>query len=387
MGLGAALLPSGLVSCSTDDGSSDLPSTFDGEVLIIGAGAAGLMAAYHLRRRNISFQILEASSVFGGRVKKVDNFADFPIDLGAEWVHDNPDIFSKLIDNEEAEGSIELIPYNPETMYYWLGGRLVKRNWQNPFYGEHKFTKSTWYDFFDQYIVPDFSDKIVYNSPVTEIDYSADRIKVRNASNEVYEADRVIVTVPTTILKSGSISFIPELPQEKVSALDEMYVPEGIKVFLEFSERFYPDILLVSDDAKHFSDQKIFYNAAFKKESSKNILGLFNVGPSASRYTNLLGGLDIVATILEELDTMFDGKASKYYLNHEVQNWTAEPYIRGSYTHFNGAEEEVMNAVRSPLENKVFFAGEALSTYSSATVHGAGLSGKTAVDSVLNSGG
>ena len=53
----------------------------------MGAGAAGITAGHALSEKGIDFEILEASSVHGGRVKKTAGFADFPIDLGAEWVH------------------------------------------------------------------------------------------------------------------------------------------------------------------------------------------------------------------------------------------------------------------------------------------------------------
>lgn len=52
-------------------------------VLIIGAGAAGLFAGKVLADRGIDFRILEASDRYGGRVGKLEGFADYPLDLGA----------------------------------------------------------------------------------------------------------------------------------------------------------------------------------------------------------------------------------------------------------------------------------------------------------------
>ena len=57
------------------------------QVLIIGAGAAGLTAGYILHNKGVSFEILEAADTYGGRLKKTEALADFPIDLGAEWLH------------------------------------------------------------------------------------------------------------------------------------------------------------------------------------------------------------------------------------------------------------------------------------------------------------
>ena len=57
------------------------------DVIVIGAGAAGLSAAHDLINDGWNVEVLEASSKIGGRLKKDNNLADFPIDLGGEWIH------------------------------------------------------------------------------------------------------------------------------------------------------------------------------------------------------------------------------------------------------------------------------------------------------------
>ena len=380
MGIGTLLAPTLLTSCKKED--DPLQVNFTGKVLVIGAGSAGLMAGYLLKRHNIDFQILEASSVYGGRVKKTTTFADFPIDIGAEWVHDSPSVFATLIDDDSVNGSIDLIPYNPDTVYTWNGSSLTRLNLGTAFYGELKFKHSTWYDFFEQYIVPGIADKILYNSPVTAIDYTSDKILVTTSSGTL-EADKVLVTVPTTILQSNAITFTPALPQSKANALDSMSMPDGIKVFMEFSEKFYPDVLTFNAGTGGSSDEKIFYDAAFKKNTSRNVLGLFTIGTPASAYTNLSTEAEIIEKVLGELDTIFDGKATQTYQKHIIQNWSAEPYIQGSYTFFEGSESSLQDTIREPLDSKVYFAGESLHANASATVHGAGQSGMEVTRTIL----
>ena len=57
------------------------------KVLVIGAGIAGLSAAYHLKRAGIEATVLEARDRIGGRVWTDRDFADIPIEFGAELIH------------------------------------------------------------------------------------------------------------------------------------------------------------------------------------------------------------------------------------------------------------------------------------------------------------
>lgn len=56
-------------------------------VLVIGAGIAGLSAAYHLTQAGIDAIVLEARDRIGGRVWTDRDFADIPVEFGAELIH------------------------------------------------------------------------------------------------------------------------------------------------------------------------------------------------------------------------------------------------------------------------------------------------------------
>ncbi|HUR12455.1 MAG TPA: FAD-dependent oxidoreductase, partial [Flavitalea sp.] len=58
------------------------------KVIIIGAGAAGLIAARDLSAKGVSVQVLEARDRIGGRVHTyTDQRFSFPVEAGAEFVH------------------------------------------------------------------------------------------------------------------------------------------------------------------------------------------------------------------------------------------------------------------------------------------------------------
>jgi len=58
------------------------------DVIVIGAGMAGLAAAHELTRAGLQVAILEARDRIGGRVHTVrDPSLNYPVELGAEFVH------------------------------------------------------------------------------------------------------------------------------------------------------------------------------------------------------------------------------------------------------------------------------------------------------------
>lgn len=372
-------------ACAADDVFiAPFDVNFDGRVLVIGAGAAGLTAGHALKQHNIDFTILEASGRYGGRVKEITDFADVPIDLGAEWIHTDPSILATLLNDRSVNAEIDIITYRPEKISIWTNGKLRRRNFFSNFYSEYKFKNTTWFSFFDRYIVPGIRDRLVLNSPVQEIDYTSSTVRVTTSGGEVYEADKVIVTVPLTMLQNDSITFRPAFPTEKRQALDEVPMPDGIKVFMEFSERFYPDMLMfegVLEALDSASGERVYYDAAFRKESQANLLGLFAVGEPATVYATMETEEELMEYILNELDEIFDGKASRYYRKHVTQNWSKEPYIQGSYSHYPNYDSH--DVIQAPLDNKVFFAGEAYAE-SDATVHGAGESAYVAVEAIVS---
>jgi monoamine oxidase len=61
-------------------------STTQAPVLIIGAGPAGITAAYYLKQANIDSIVLEGNNRVGGRILTSNAWHDTPVDLGASWL-------------------------------------------------------------------------------------------------------------------------------------------------------------------------------------------------------------------------------------------------------------------------------------------------------------
>ncbi|MGB1248499.1 MAG: flavin monoamine oxidase family protein [Chitinophagales bacterium] len=370
LGVSIPLLP----YCKTIE---DNTPNFSGKVIIIGAGAAGMTAGHLLAQQNIEFEILEAKSTYGGRMKINNDFTDFPIPLGAEWLHTKFDVLKEITNNTDIE--LEMKEYNPNDSYgTWQNGVLSMDNLGES--EDKKFINSSWLDFYEEYVLPMIEQKITYNTPVTSIDYTEDKIIV-NTPNKQYTADKVILTAPLKMLQTGIIDFNPVFSNEKIDAINTAKVWEGIKVFIEFSDNFYPTFteFTISPES---DGQVAYYDAAYGQNTNKNILGLFAVGIPAQNYISLSDS-DRIAYILNELDTMFSNQASTAYIKHTTQNWVDEPYIEGAYLTDHEDWKKVKKLGKS-VADKIYFAGEAYTDGEDwGSVHTAALAAKRAVNEII----
>lgn len=372
LGLTSPFMGTLLSSCSDPKTfNENLPADFKDKVLIIGAGAAGITAGHILTQKQIDFEILEAAALHGGRVKKLEGFADFPIDIGGEWIHKwinaRPPVLDHLMENKELD--FPTFKDSPKTISNWKDGKLKSRNiMRHLIPDDHKFSNSTWFDFIDHLVTPDMEQKIRYNNPVTKIDYSQHKVVVQTKHGDEYIADKVLITTPIKMLQNGFIEFVPSLPAAQMTAIKKEQMPGGLKVFIAFSERFYPDMLLFGSLSEIAKANHTYYNAANGKTTQQNILGLFAVDGPSKRYTSHKSEADIIEYILKELDEIFDGQASKHYLKHHIQNWTDEPFIQGSYSKQKGDPKKMA----APVAGKIYFAGEAMNIKGhTIAVHGA----------------
>ncbi|MBC6993668.1 FAD-dependent oxidoreductase [Neolewinella lacunae] len=354
--LGVSLpLEAALAACGKADARQP---NFSGKVIVIGAGAGGLSAAYLLQQQGIDVEILEASPVFGGRMKINRDFADFPIPLGAEWLETNASVFQEIVNDPTVQVNIQTIPDAPD----------------------RKFVNYSWFQFFEDYIVPPLSARIRYSTVVQSIDYAAERTVITTAGG-VYVADKVVLAVPLKILQEGDILFTPALPASKRETVAEMTVWDGFKAFFEFSEKFY-DAEWAFTITPESAGQKIFYDAAFGQNTDRNILGLFAVGTPARDYLSL-SDAQFKATILGELDARYANRATPNYVKHIAQNWNNEPFIRGGYLS-DYADWRKVRELGQPVAEKIYFAGGAFTDGEDwVSVHTAAQSAKSAVEQLL----
>ena len=218
--LGAAGLAAFLAGCGDSGGEDSDGASLTGErVVVVGAGPAGMTAAHLLRQRGVDVEILEAAATHGGRIKHNLEFTDFPISLGAEWVHVEAEILEEIVNDPSVEVTTQLVAYDPADIAGYYDGTLTLGPAGEV--TDLKFVDSSWLDFFNEHIVPGIEDTMTFDTQITAIDYTGDRIRLSDANDAVHEADRVIFTAPLKVLQRGDVTFVPELPDERVEAIDD----------------------------------------------------------------------------------------------------------------------------------------------------------------------
>lgn len=345
---------SALSSCSSSS-ETTVSGSFNGKVLIIGAGAAGLSAGYLLKQNNVDFQILEARSTHGGRTRRNTSFVDFPIPLGAEWLHSSQVQLNNIVNDSSANISTQTVGYNSQDIVGYYDGSYSTEPHGDPGV-DRKFINSSWSQFFDTYIVPSIQSQIRFNTIVSSIDYSGSQVVVTDSNGNTYQADKIIFTVPLKILQEGSINWNPSLPNYKQNAINNATVWGGFKAFFEFSTKFWP-VYLAFPDSETSAGQRLYYDASYGQNSNRHVLGLFSVGQQAEQYQNLDSGDELKNYVLNELDPIFNGAASANYLQHISQNWNEEPFAQGAYLNDQASSSISSNLFR-PMDNKVYFAGD-----------------------------
>ena len=308
--------------------SSDFMQPSSGEtVLVVGAGAAGLTASYDLMRNGHNVTILEVNSFLGGRLRKLQGFADFPIDIGGEWMHDvmGPSILEEIVNDDSVKINVETTLYNPNPIQVWDGTEFYAETFE---WKDYKFVNYTWFDFFQEYIAP--SSNIVYDCQVTWVDYSSSTVLTECEDGRSYQANKILVTVPVSILKEQIITFNPPLPDYKLKALTQVIMPPAMKLFLKFEEKFYVDAFAKEEEYtdEEETGERYFYDETWGQDSADHVLGMFMIGDPAERFRGQSSS-EVVNTVLDELDVIFDGQASKTFDDAFYQDWNEEEHIKG----------------------------------------------------------
>jgi len=211
-------------------------------------------------------------------------------------------------------------------------------------------------------------------------------------------APRVLITLPLAVLKApagepGAVHFSPALPRQKIEALAKLEMGKVIRVVLRFRHRFWDAISPPADKTLTLSDmgfllsQDEYFPTWWTTMPEK--LPIIT-GWAPFRSAEHLSGqsqafvvqrsLLTVCTLLNVDPKKLEDELDAAYFH----DWQADPFSRGAYSYGKVGSDGAQQALASPLENTLFFAGEATDTSgNNGTVHGAMASGYRAAEEIL----
>lgn len=395
------------------------------DVAIIGAGTAGLAAAKALASRGLRFVVLEASHRIGGRAYTEEVAPGVPFDLGAHFLHAASINPMRQIAEEFGFHYRRGLP--PRHIH--LGDRWAsdeERRERDAFFAgaleaigdagragrdvslaDITARDSRWTGLFD-YMASIWSSRdsdqistldlhrytdtdedwpvregygaliarwgadvpIELNSAVRTLDWSGRDLRLETARGTV-TARSAIVTVSTGVLAADDIRFTPSLPDWKRAAVHG--VPLGV----------HNRICLPLERNPFGEDTPELFTAL----AEEDVPMAFWIRPFGYDYVVAITGGRFAAWLehagveasadyaLQRLKGVFGNDVVRHIGRPIVTAWGGDPWTRGAYSVAEPGQADRRAALARPLDDRVYFAGEATSRTFFSTVHGAYRSG------------
>ena len=356
------------------------------KVLVLGAGMAGLVAAYELSKLGHDVTILEARIRPGGRVHTLhEPFSDgLYAEAGAARIPTNHELTLKYV----KEFALPLEPFYPErlnALRFDRGQReevpidgftdAMTQNYGGELGGSperwHKIKGGT--DLLPKAFAEKLAGKIHYGSPVVRIEQDQNQARVvflDRGRQQTLTADSVLCTIPFSVLRDIEL---PALSARKLEVIKGTRYDAVSRVYLQTRNRFWEAKGL---NGFAFTRGAIeIWQPTWSQPGPRGILMTYARPGEAERITSLKEN-ERISTTLKQLDSMFDGLRQNFERG-ATKCWMEDEWSRGAWA-FVGLSD--FFTASSP-EGRIHFAGEHLSPWFS-WMQGAVSSGLRAVKEI-----
>lgn len=408
------------------------------DIAIIGAGAAGLVAARTLSGAGKRICLIEARPRAGGRVSTLHvPGLPHPIELGAEFLHGEAAASFNIVD-AAALAVCEL----PDDHWWSRGGELteirdfwgeidrvrarigaLKRDvsfaqflrtqrslpprlrelscmFVEGYHAAHadrmsalalrtsdeeqnenkQFRFAGGYDAVIEWLQAGIDPEraeLRFGTAANRVQWSKGSVAVECGTTTIH-ARAAVITIPIGVLKAGDLEFDPPL-RDKKHALAKLEAGHVVKIAFRFRERFWEDINFL-----HARDRFVptWWTAAPLRSP---ILTAWAGGHAADALLAERSAMTDIA--LDSMSRAFGvprRRLDSLLAGSWTHDWQSDPFSRGAYTYAavggSGAHDELAR----PVQNTLFFAGEATSSDETGTVAGAIASGLRAAKKVIS---
>ena len=403
----------------------------DVEVVVVGGGAAGVAAARRLCDAGVDCLVVEARPRLGGRAWTVTDASGFALDLGCGWLHSaesNPwvavaekqgasidktpppwarpslDVAFPRAEQDEFQEAMEAFFARLEQVAAseidvpaaaalepgcrWNG--LI--NAISTYISGAEWDRVSAKDF-DRYADSGVNWRVVeglgsvvaaagadlpvrLDCPVRGIDHSGKRLRVETARGAIV-ADQVIVTIPSTLLAKEQLKFTPALPKKTHAA-------QGLPLGLD------DKLFMALDGAEEFErDTRVFAHTDRAATAAYQFRPLGRPQIEAYFGGNLAAELEASGDgaffdfAVAELVGVFGSAFARRLKPIRIHRWGLDPFALGAYSFALPGFADCRATLAEPVDDRLFFAGEACSTHDFSTAHGGFNTGVAAADQVI----
>jgi monoamine oxidase len=400
----------------------------DWEVVVVGAGAAGLAAGRRLARAGVDVLVVEARDRVGGRAWTVTPRPGLALDMGCGWLHSgdiNPwtriaGILGCRVDRTPtgwghiADGPVQDDWDRASGAFFERLERLGEEEtdrpasdalepgcrWNPLLDAISSFISAAYLREVSARDLGRYADTgvnwrvaggygalvarygrdvpVALSTRATLVDHGGPRVRVETDCGTLTCA-AVVVAVPTPALAGEELRFRPALPDKAAAAVD---LPLGLanKLFLE---------LLDGPGEERPLDRRQFGSL------DRATTGTYRMHPFGQPAVECYYGADLA----RDLEAAGPGGTTAFALNEMAgivgaairerlrpltwTAWGADPFARGSYSYAVPGRADARATLAAPVEERLFFAGEACSRDAFSTAHGAYRTGRRAAGEVL----
>ena len=211
------------------------------------------------------------------------------------------------------------------------------------------------------------------NEPVEAIDWSGSGVTVTSRSGTL-RARTCILTVPIGVLKAETIRFTPALPAATRDALAGLHMGALTKIALKVEgDRFG-----IAPGASFLESGKPEGMINFDMYPDGKDLVIGYCGGDFARQISQAGPDEAKAHVTELLATMIGAEFRKTVKAVSFPAWWTDPFARGSYSVCDPGRDAARDALAQPIGGRLLIAGEATAGGGAMTVGGATLAGRAA---------
>jgi monoamine oxidase len=410
------------------------PLPREADIVVIGAGAAGIAAARRIVAANRKVVVLEATGQIGGRCLTDTSTFDVPFDRGARWIH-NPDtnpmiklargagldvvpaplgqkirigrrnarageveeLLATLVRanraiDDASRGRIDVscasvLPKDlgdwAATVEFLLGANATGRDLKelsaiDKIRAQDRSAALACRQGLGT-LIAKLGDglPVSLGTPATRVAWSGRDVTVETAAGKI-AARAAIVTVSSNLLTSGALKFTPELPRRTIDAASKVSLGSYDHIVLQLQGNplglSRDDVVI--EQAKDARTAFMIANMGGSSLCSIDVAGSFGRGLSAQ------GEPAMVAFAVEWLTKLFGSDVAKAVKKSSATRWDAAPFALGAMSAASPGGQPSRKILMEPV-GSLFLAGEAAHETLWGTVDGAWESGERAAEAAL----